>query len=86
MSTGSRAVKRLARVEDQVRGITRMLEDDRDCKDVLVEIRAARAALQAVATSLADARVTELIASILGAENADTLKLVDAVKVLKHGA
>jgi DNA-binding FrmR family transcriptional regulator len=39
---------RLKRIEGQVRGIARMVEDDRYCIDVLTQIRAVRAALQRV--------------------------------------
>jgi CsoR family transcriptional regulator, copper-sensing transcriptional repressor len=41
-------LKRLARIEGHVRGIKRMLEDDAECSDVLVQIAAVRAALNNV--------------------------------------
>jgi DNA-binding FrmR family transcriptional regulator len=46
--------KRLARVEGQVRGISRMVEEDRYCVDVLTQINAVRAALDKVALGLLD--------------------------------
>ena len=36
---------RLRRVEGQIRGIQRMIEDDRDCEDIITQLMAARAAL-----------------------------------------
>ncbi|WP_309629314.1 metal-sensitive transcriptional regulator [Brevundimonas sp.] len=39
---------RLSRIEGQVRGIGRMVEDDRYCVDVLTQLQAARAALTRV--------------------------------------
>jgi DNA-binding FrmR family transcriptional regulator len=45
---------RLARIEGQVRGISRMVEDDRYCIDVLTQINAVRAALDKVALGLLD--------------------------------
>jgi CsoR family transcriptional regulator, copper-sensing transcriptional repressor len=39
---------RLGRIEGQVRGVARMIEDDRYCIDVLTQIRAVRAALDRV--------------------------------------
>lgn len=45
-------LRRLARVEGQVRGIARMVEDERYCADILVQIRSAQNALRAVAASL----------------------------------
>jgi len=45
-------LRRLARVEGQVRGIARMVEEERYCADILVQIRSAQNALGAVAASL----------------------------------
>lgn len=45
---------RLARIEGQIRGISKMVEDDRYCMDVLSQINAARAALDKVALGLLD--------------------------------
>ena len=47
-------LKRLARVEGQVRGVARMVEEDRYCVDVLTQISAARAALDQIALGLLD--------------------------------
>jgi CsoR family transcriptional regulator, copper-sensing transcriptional repressor len=45
-------IKRLNRVEGQVRGITRMVESDKYCIDILTQINAAQAALDKVAVEL----------------------------------
>lgn len=45
-------LERLRKVEGQVRGLQRMVEEDRYCVDVLVQIAAVRAALHKVATAL----------------------------------
>jgi CsoR family transcriptional regulator, copper-sensing transcriptional repressor len=45
-------LKRLRRIEGQVRGLQRMVEDDSYCIDVLTQISAATRALQAVAVGL----------------------------------
>ncbi len=45
---------RLARIEGQVRGIAKMVDDDRYCIDVLTQINAVRAALDKVALGLLD--------------------------------
>jgi DNA-binding FrmR family transcriptional regulator len=47
-------LKRLSRVEGQVRGIAGMVADDRYCIDVLQQISAAQAALDKVALALVD--------------------------------
>lgn len=42
------AVKRLSRIEGQVRGLARMVEDERYCIDIVTQIEAVRAALRRV--------------------------------------
>lgn len=41
-------VKRLQRMEGQVRGVLRMVEDDRDCQDILTQLAAIRGAAHQV--------------------------------------
>lgn len=45
-------LKRMHRIEGQVRGIEKMIRDDRYCIDILTQITAAQAALDKVATEL----------------------------------
>ena len=45
-------VKRLNRIEGQVRGIGRMLEEDRYCVDILTQVSAVRSALDALGLEL----------------------------------
>ena len=54
MQTNAKAavLKRLRRIEGQVRGVTRMVEDGRYCIDVLTQLRAVRAALVRVETEM----------------------------------
>ena len=47
-------LKRLRRIEGQVRGIAKMIEDDKYCIDVLTQVSAATKALEAVALGLLD--------------------------------
>ena len=58
-------VKRLHRVEGQVRGIERMLEEDRYCIDVLTQIAAVSTALEAVAFRILDGHVRHCVAGAL---------------------
>lgn len=39
-------LSRMKRIEGQVRGIQRMIEDGKECEDILVQVRAVRSALQ----------------------------------------
>lgn len=48
----SRLLNRLSRIDGQVRGISRMVEEGRYCIDVLTQVRAARAALARVETEM----------------------------------
>ena len=53
--------KRLARIEGQVRGIAKMVEDDRYCIDVLTQISAVQKAIDAVALGLLDDHVRHCV-------------------------
>ena len=59
-------LKRMRRIEGQVRGIAKMIEDDKYCIDVLTQVSAATKALEAVALGLLDEHlrhcVTEAVA------------------------
>ncbi len=56
-ATKDQLLDRLARIEGQVRGVSRMVEEDRYCIDVVTQINAARAALDKVALGLLDGHV-----------------------------
>jgi DNA-binding FrmR family transcriptional regulator len=55
-------LKRLARVEGQVRGLQRMVDSETYCIDVLTQIAAATKALQAVALELLEDHLTHCVA------------------------
>ena len=54
--------KRLVRIEGQVRGIVRMIDDDRYCIDVLTQIAAIRAALHKVEEEILRDHVSHCVA------------------------
>ncbi|XVS61953.1 metal-sensitive transcriptional regulator [Actinosynnema sp. CA-299493] len=66
-------LKRLRRVEGQVRGLQRMVESDEYCIDVLTQIAAATKALQAVSLNLLDEHLKHCVADALtqGGEGAE---------------
>jgi DNA-binding FrmR family transcriptional regulator len=66
---------RLARIEGQVRGIGRMVEDDRYCIDIVTQISAIQAALDKVALGLLDDHAAHCI--IGGAADAKPQELKD---------
>ena len=59
--------KRLRRVEGQVRGIQRMVEEDIYCIDVLTQVAAATKALQSVAVGLLDEHLRHCVADAVAA-------------------
>jgi DNA-binding FrmR family transcriptional regulator len=64
-------VKRLHRIEGQVRGIERMVEDERYCIDILTQIAAATTALETVAFKVLDEHVNHCVAGALESGDAD---------------
>jgi CsoR family transcriptional regulator, copper-sensing transcriptional repressor len=73
-------LKRLARIEGQVRGIARMVEDDRYCIDVLTQISAVQSATESVALRLLDDHVRHCVVGSEGNTQADRLdELMEAV-------
>jgi len=64
-------VKRLHRIEGQVRGIERMVEDDRYCIDVLTQISAVSTALESLAFKILDDHVNHCVAGAIASGDAD---------------
>jgi DNA-binding FrmR family transcriptional regulator len=64
-------VKRLHRIEGQVRGIERMVEDERYCIDILTQIAAATTALESVAFKILGEHVNHCVAGALESGDAD---------------
>lgn len=65
--------KRLARIEGQVRGIAKMVEDDRYCIDVLTQISAVQKAIDAVALGLLDDHVRYCVVGSTGETRAERM-------------
>ena len=60
-------LKRLRRIEGQVRGLHRMVEEDAYCIDVLTQVSAATKALQAVALGLLEEHMSHCVAEAVAA-------------------
>jgi CsoR family transcriptional regulator, copper-sensing transcriptional repressor len=71
--------KRLRRIEGQVRGIAKMIDEDKYCIDVLTQISAVNSALQSVALGLLDEHLNHCVTNAVaaGGEEADA-KLAEA--------
>lgn len=72
-------LKRLRRIEGQVRGLQRMVDEDQYCIDVLTQVSAASKALQAVALGLLEEHLAHCVAAAAreGGSEAD-LKIKEA--------
>jgi DNA-binding FrmR family transcriptional regulator len=78
-------VNRLHRIEGQVRGIERMVEEDRYCIDVLTQIAAVNTALESLALQILDDHVRHCVADAYASGDAEqaaekTGELLDAVQ------
>jgi DNA-binding FrmR family transcriptional regulator len=78
-------IKRLHRIEGQVRGLERMVEEDRYCIDVLTQISAVTTALESLALRILDDHVEHCVADALAsgdphAAQEKSRELLDAVQ------
>ena len=77
--------KRLNRIEGQVRGLARMVEDDRYCIDILTQIAAVKTALEQVGALLLEDHVTHCVRDAIAsgdeaAADEKTAELLGAVQ------
>lgn len=80
-------LKRLRRIEGQVRGVEGMVEDDRYCIDVITQISAIQAALDKVALGLLDEHARHCVMGVEGQLQTDrTDELMSAVgRLMRRG-
>ena len=78
-------LKRLRRIEGQVRGLQRMVDEDAYCIDVLTQVSAATRALQSVAVNLLDQHLRHCVADAIstGDEVADA-RLTEASRAIER--
>jgi DNA-binding FrmR family transcriptional regulator len=78
-------IKRLRRIEGQVRGVARMIEDDRDCREVLQQLAAIRAAVNQSSLLMARTYACQCLAD--PQEGDDPAALVDdLIQVISRAA
>ena len=78
-------VKRLHRIEGRVRGIERMVEDDRYCIDILTQVAAVNTALESLAFKVLDDHVNHCVTDALSSGDpkeaaAKSKELMEAVQ------
>lgn len=84
----SKLLNRLNRIEGQVRGVARMVEEDRYCIDVLTQLQAVRAALSRVETEMLKEHLGHCIeGAITSGDVADQRqKAAELIQLLERGA
>ena len=80
----SSQVARLSRIEGQVRGISRMVEEDRYCIDILTQIRAVKAALSRVEQEILSDHLKHCVSDAFhgGSEKARQNKIDELIELL----
>jgi DNA-binding FrmR family transcriptional regulator len=82
-STKDDLQKRLRRIEGQIRGLQRMIEEDVYCIDVLTQVSAATSALQSVALGLLDEHLHHCVADAVAAGGDEgTAKVEEASRAI----
>jgi DNA-binding FrmR family transcriptional regulator len=79
-------LKRLRRIEGQVRGIQRMVDEDVYCIDILTQLSAATKALQSVGIGLLEEHVNHCVlhAAREGDEDAARAKVAEATRAIER--
>jgi DNA-binding FrmR family transcriptional regulator len=79
-------LKRLRRIEGQVRGLQRMVESDTYCIDILTQVSAATKALQSVALGLLEDHLGHCVAGAVAASESGTGSHAEADAKIKEAA
>lgn len=84
--TKSTCLKRLSRIEGQVRGLARMIEEDRYCIDVITQVAAVRAALRRVEEQVLKDHVAHCVEHAIHSGDAaeQRKKIEELIDVLKR--
>jgi DNA-binding FrmR family transcriptional regulator len=79
-------LNRLSRIEGQVRGVARMVEDGRYCIDILTQVQAARAALARVESELLKDHLGHCIESAIvhGDQDEQRKKAAELIELLER--
>ncbi|QQE77175.1 metal-sensitive transcriptional regulator [Alicyclobacillus sp. SO9] len=76
--------KRLRRVEGQVRGLQKMIDDGRYCVDILVQIAAAKNALHQVGLTILDAHTRGCVADAITNQENEKQKIDELMDVIRQ--
>ena len=68
MEYDQKVKNRLKRIEGQIKGILRMMEENKDCKDVITQLSASRSAIERTIGVIVSTNLIECIQNIDGTE------------------
>ena len=76
--------KRLSRIEGQIRGVQRMIDENRDCRDILQQLIAIRSAVQAASLNFMQDVASDCLMNPADQEDpeAQRVLMVDLIKML----
>jgi DNA-binding FrmR family transcriptional regulator len=85
-ATKTQCLQRLSRIEGQVRGLARMVEEGRYCIDVITQIAAVRAALRRVEEAVLEDHVAHCVHNAIrsGDAAAQQQKIAELIEVLRR--
>ncbi|HEX2723948.1 MAG TPA: metal-sensitive transcriptional regulator [Gemmatimonadaceae bacterium] len=82
--TRTRNLKRLRRIEGQVRGLQKMVEDDRYCTDIMTQISSVHEALRAVGRELMKNHLKHCAATAIRSNDAEAGAMYDEIVDLMY--
>ena len=84
--TKENCIRRLSRIEGQVRGVAAMVSDERYCIDILNQIAAVQSALRKVEEELLQGHVAHCVEGAIASGNAEDqrVKMAELIKVLRR--
>ena len=80
MENDKQYINRLNRVEGQIRGITKMLEDDRECKEIVTQLSAVKAGIDKIITMIVSDNLMTCVAG--DSEDTKRKKLEEALSLI----
>lgn len=76
--------KRLKRIEGQIRGIQKMIDEDRYCVDILVQISAIKSAMNQVGLSILESHTRGCVADAMANHDNEAQKIDELMDVIRQ--
>ena len=82
MTYDDKVKNRLSRMEGQLRGIQRMMEEEKDCQDVITQLSAVRSGIERAIGLIVSENLVECVRAAEGNEEQVNESIAEAVKLL----